>query len=223
MRPSVFRGIRLVFCKEAVTGLRFKASWLTMLMFALTALSCVSLSLRGAAAEAELQAALLWVVLFFSAMTGVDRLFADESMAGTLLTLQVCGEAQAVLFGKMLYAFFLLLAMAFFAVPLFLILLDAPVHSLPVLLLAVLLGVAGLAAAGTFLAALAAGAHVKSGLFPVLMLPVLLPVLLPAIAVTAEAFSGKPPSLPYLGGMAIYDVLLALGASVLFDYFWYED
>ena len=106
--------------------------------------------------------------------------------------------------------------------PLFLILLDVSVAR-PLWFLAVtLLGVWGIAAAGTLTAALTAGAGVKSGLFSVLLLPVILPVFLPAVSLTAAAFSGSGGGWGSLFGMALYDGLLSVGASVLFDYLWYE-
>ena len=54
------------------------------------------------------------------------------------------------------------------------------------------------------------------------MLPVILPVFLPAIFLTTGAFGGDV-QLSYLGGMGIYDLILTLGASVLFDYLWFEE
>ena len=85
MHASLWQGIKLVFGKEFTLGLRFKAAWSTMFMFALTTLACVSLALQGAPLEPELAAALLWIILFFAAMAGADRGFADEDTAGTLL------------------------------------------------------------------------------------------------------------------------------------------
>ena len=110
-----------------------------------------------------------------------------------------------------------------FLAPLFLVLMGAEAVFPGVFVLTLLLGVAGIAAAGTLLAALAVGARVKNGLFAVLMLPVILPVFLPAVFLTAGALGGGSFSIAYLGGMALYDGLLAVGASVLFDYLWYED
>ena len=95
MRPSVFRGIRLVFQKELIVGMRFKAAWSTIFMFALTTLSCISLALQGAVLEPDLQAALLWTILFFASMTGMDRSFADEDMSGTLPALKLYGDARS--------------------------------------------------------------------------------------------------------------------------------
>ncbi len=203
--------------------MRFKAAWSTVFMFALTTLSCVSLALQGAALEPELRASLLWIILFFSSVTGLDRSFSEEEMSGTLTTLKLYGMAQAVLFGKMLYALFLLLALAVFIVLLFFILLDVGSVSLLSFTAVILAGILGLAGAGTFIAALTTGAGIKSGLFSVLMLPVILPVFLPSIFLTSSVFSGNGVEISHLGGVFLYDLLLIVGASVLFDYFWYED
>jgi len=223
MGASTWAGVKLVFKKEVISALRFRAAWAAMFMFALTTLACVSLALSGARLTAPLAAALLWVILFFASMAGTDRVFAEEDTSGTLLALRVYGGAQAVLLGKMLYTFVLLLALGTFTVPLFLILLDVAVAE-PLLLLAVcLLGLGGVAAAGTLIAALTVGAAAHSGLFAVLLLPVILPVFLPAIGLTAAAFGAGEAVPAYLGGLALYDAILALGASVLFDYLWYEE
>ena len=218
MKPSAWQGICLVFRKELTAGLRFRAAWAAMLMFALTTLACASMALQGGSLEPRMQAALLWIILFFASMAGADRVFADESTAGTLLTLRVYGASQAVLLGKLCYTFFLLLVLAAFTVPL-----DVTVKEPLVLLGAVLLGTGGIAAAGTLIAALTTDASTHSGLFSVLMLPVILPVFLPAISLTASSFGADGAGSPYLGAMALYDAILAVGASVLFDSLWYED
>jgi len=223
MKSSLWQGIKLVLRKEIIMGLRFKAAWGTMFMFALTTLACVSLALQGAGLEPRLAAALLWIILFFASMAGADRGFADEDMAGTLLTLKIYGGAQCVLWGKMLYSFCLLLLLAFFIAPVFLLLTGGEVVSWGIFGAVLLLGTAGIAAAGTLIAALTTGARLKSGLFSVLMLPVILPVFLPAIFLTAGTLGSGSINLHYLGGTALYDGILMLGASVLFDYLWYED
>lgn len=223
MNGFIFQGVELVFRKELTLGLRFKAAWAAMFLFALTTLSCISLSLQGSALEPRLLAALFWVILFFSSLAGADRVFGDEDMAGTLLVLKVYGPSQAILLGKMLYTAFILLILAVFITPLFLIFMNGSA-ALPGLLLGTLAaGIWGIAAAGTLIASLLVGASVHSGLFSILMLPVILPVFIPAIALTAAAFGDGTASLSYLVSMILYDLILTVGASLLFDYLWYED
>ena len=223
MQQSIWQGIKLICRKELRVGMRFKAAWSAMFMFALTTLACVSMAMQGGTAEPRLLAALLWVILFFASMAGADRVFADEDTAGTLLTLQVYGQAQAVLLGKMLYTFFLIGVLTVFITPLFLIMMDVTVADPWKLAMTLLFGCWGIAAAGTMIASLTTGASVHSGLFSILMLPVILPVFLPAIALTAGAFGSGEGSLSYLGSMGLYDLILTVGTSVLFDYLWYED
>ena len=223
MKSSLWPGIKLVFVKEFTLGLRFKAAWWAMLMFALTTLACVSMALQGAPLEPNLAAALLWIILFFASMAGADRSFVDEDTAGTLPTLKLYGAAQMVLWGKLLYTGFLLLCLTVFIAPLFLLLTGAEVVSGGVFMGTLLLGTIGISAAGTLIAALTCGAQVKSGLFSILMLPVILPVFLPAMLLTAGALGGGSAPVSYLIGMALYDGVLLMGASVLFDYLWYED
>ena len=113
--------------------------------------------------------------------------------------------------------FITLLILAVIAVPLVLILMDAAFVLDASFCAVLLLGLWGMAAADTLLAAVAANASVRGGLIPVLLLPSMLPILLPAIALTAG--EGEPA---LLGGMLIYDMALTVGASMLFDSLWIE-
>lgn len=217
MRVSNFEAARRVAYKELLDGVRHRAGYVTMGMFALTVIAFLSMSLAGGMSDARLTAALLWIVVFFAATLQGERLFAEEAAAGTLLFLRIYVPAQAVLFGKMAAHFVTLLILAAMVLPLILILMNAPFVLDVVFLTALILGLWGMAAADTLLAAVAAGASVRGGLVPVLLLPSMLPILLPAIALTA----GEGES-SLLGGMLIYDMALTVGASMLFDSLWIE-
>lgn len=223
MQVSLYRAVEAVFRKEARISLRSRSSWLVVLMFALTTLSCVSLLMQGNVLSPRLAAAMLWVILFFSLLSGAGRGFADEEQAGTLMALQVYGSSQAVLFGKGLFMAVLLFALSLFIVPVYLVLMDIPVFSGLLLLVTLLAGTYGMAMAGTLLSALMVGAKAQNGLLAILMLPVLLPILLPAIALTAGCFSSEAAGTSYLVGIFLYDGIMTLAASLLFDFLWYED
>ena len=47
--------------------------------------------------------------------------------------------------------------------------------------------------------------------------------LLPAIVLTASCFAGEAVHMSYLVGIALYDAIMTLAASLLFDFLWYED
>ena len=101
MRVSSFEAARRLAYKELLDGVRHRAGYVTMGMFALTVIAFMSMSLAGSMADGRLTAALLWVVIFFAATLQGERLFAEEAAAGTLLFLRIYVPAQAVLFGKM--------------------------------------------------------------------------------------------------------------------------
>ena len=68
-----------------------------MMMFALTAVASLSLSMTGGFIEQKFLSALLWVVIFFAASAGISGTFDDEAQAGTLPTLKLYADAQAIL------------------------------------------------------------------------------------------------------------------------------
>lgn len=224
MHISIFPGIKAVFAKELLCGRRDLAAGAVMLMFSLAALSCVSMSIGNTRLEPKILAALLWIILFFSAAAGTDRIFENECSSGTILALKIYGPAQAVLFGKLLYNFCLLMILSCFTIPVFLVFMDVLPASPVLLFLAAAMGLWGFSAAGTLLAALCGMAAVHGGLFTVLTFPVVLPVFLLAINITTESFSepGVILSSQFLGMLA-YDIVLTCMASILFDYLWYEE
>ncbi len=215
-------GIKIltVLRKELTAGLRHRAASASMLMFALTALACMSLALGGSPLEPNVLAALLWIVIFFASTVGLDRIFEDEAASGTLTTLKVYADAQSILFGKMIYALISLSALSTFLLPTFIVLFDCPVAEPPVMLLTIVFGLIGLSGAGTLVAALSTAASVKSGLFSILLFPIVLPIFLPAINLTSAAMAGGEISLTMLIPMLLFDAILLVASSILFDYIW---
>lgn len=213
-----FKQVAAILRKDFLIGLRRRAAFAAMMMFALTAVASLSLSTGGAFVEPKFLAALLWVVIFFAASAGISGTFDDEAQAGTLPTLKLYAAAQAILFGKMLYVFASLVAMTIFILPTFLILFDAQIERIFLLAATILLGLIGLAAAGTLTAALTTSATVKGGLFPILLFPITLPIFLPAIALTEISFTSAASDSSLLVVMAAFDAILITAASILYDY-----
>ena len=217
MRASILRVTLNVARKELLDGIRLRAGYVTMGMFALTVIAFLSMSLAWGTMDVRLASALLWVVIFFAATLQGERLFAEEAAAGTLPFLWIYVPAQTVLFGKMAAHFITLVVLAAIVLPLVIILMDAPLVLNGCFVGTLFLGLWGMAAADTLLAAVAANASVRGGLVPVLLLPSMLPILLPAISLSAG--EGEQA---LLGGILIYDMALTVGASMLFDSLWIE-
>jgi len=204
--------------KDFLIGLRRRATFAAMMMFSLTAVAALSLSTSGMFVEPKLLAALFWVVIFFAASAGISGTFDDEAQAGTLPTLKLYADAQAVLFGKMAGVLLSLVALSTFVLPIFLILFDAAVEKFFLLLATLLAGLIGLSAAGTLTAALTTSATVKGGLFPILLFPVTLPIFLPSIVLTEAALTGAAFDVSSLVVIAAFDAILILASSILYDY-----
>ena len=215
---SRFEQILAIIQKDFLIGLRQRATFAAMMMFALTATAALSLSTNGIFIETKFLAALLWTVIFFAASAGIAGTFDDEATAGTLQTLKLYADAQAILFGKMIYVFLSLVALTIFILPIFLILFDVAVKNFFLLLATIFFGLVGIAAAGTFTAALTASATVKGGLFPILLFPITLPIFLPAISLTEISFAGGAFDSGSLIVVAAFDLILITAASILYDY-----
>ncbi len=214
----LFEQVAAILRKDFLIGLRRRATFAAMMMFALTAVASLSLSMTGGFVEPKFLAALLWVVIFFAASAGIAGTFDDEAQAGTLPTLKLYAQAQAILFGKMCYVFLSLTMLTLFILPIFLILFNVAVESFLLLSLTILFGLIGIAAAGTLTAAITTSATVKGGLFPILLFPITLPIFLPAITLTELSFTGGAFETSSLIVMAAFDAILILASSILYDY-----
>ncbi len=211
-----------VLTKEAVCESRTRYAVGALIMFALTALSSVSMAIAGASLPPELAAALLWVVLFFCAMAGLARVFVQEQEAGTLLGLRLYAAGQDVFWGKLLFNLLLLLGLSCLVVPLFTVFLAVEVGTWLPFIIVLTLGCVGMAAVATLTAAMVMYAQGKHAIFTVLTFPVLLPQFLSAINATAKILSGDLPDLNQLLFMAGYDVAVMAAGVLLFDYLWQE-
>ena len=215
MSLSVYRLIEIVK-KEFAVSIRQRAIFSIMVMFSLTALASISLAIGGAVLEPELLSALLWIIIFFTS-SAIDKTFDDEAIA----TLKIYGDAQSILFGKMIYSFLSILLVVIFILPIFLILFDCDVKYPLILIITITLGLCGISSAGTLISAISSVTSVKTGLFPILLFPIILPLFLPAIQLTSTAFSGSVISYSLITAMILYNLILTVAASILFDNLWY--
>ena len=215
MRLSIYQLINVVK-KEFSISLRQRAVFASMLMFSLTALACISLAMGGAILEPELLSAILWIIIFF-ASTAIDRTFDDEAIT----TLKIYGNSQSIIFGKMIYSLLSMILVSIFLIPIFMILFDCAVSDPLILIITIFLGLWGISSAGTLISAISSIASVRSGLFPILLFPIVLPLFLLAISLTSAAFLGSELSNSSMIVMLIYDLILVLASSILFDYLWY--
>jgi heme exporter protein B len=195
-----------------------------ILMFAVTTLIAVSFSIGsfriGDAEKPFLYAVLLWIILVFSALSGLSRSFVKEEEAGTMDVLKLSARPQAVFLGKLFFNLTLLGALELLIVPSFILMMNYEIK-LPGLFAAmVITGGIGLAGGTTIVAAMIAQASARGALFSVLSFPLLLPLMITAIKGCEKAAVGADnPGWPEVRIAVAYSIVMIV---MLFPLIWEE-
>lgn len=212
-----------IFIKEFVSEFRTRYAINALLMFVVTTLSIILFSVGAESPSQEVLSGTLWIVIFFSAMSGLSRTFVAEEERGTSLTLRLLVNGTSVYIGKLLYNFLLILFLSLIIAASYLLLMkEFIVKSPDVFWCTILLGAAGLASASTILAAVIAKANTKGTLFPVLAFPILLPLLLTCINATKMATDGAF-MMEAFGEFQIlisFTVVMIATSFLVFDFVW---
>ncbi len=183
-----------VAAKDLRTEFRTRVALNSLALFALTTLAAVSYTIGPYRLAAEdrpfLLSVLLWIVVFFAALAGLDRSFVKEEESRTAPLLRLAAAPTIVWAGKLLYNLVLIFALMAMLVPLFCVLMGFEVV-LPWRFVALLAaGGFGLAVTSTIIAAIIAQAMTRGALFSVLSLPLLLPLLIFLIQGTTAVAGG---------------------------------
>lgn len=215
--------VSAVIAKDVRSEIRNRYAINALVMFILTAVATILFALRSDTPSQETLAGMYWVVVFFSAMSGLSRIFVSEEERGTTLVLQLSTQPTALFAGKLIVNTLLTLLLTLSVTVLYVITFPGfDIRSADVFALTVLLGSTGFAASSTILAAIIAKANSRGTLYPVLAFPILIPLLMTVMKATERALAGDPlteawPDLQVLVG---YNLIMIAGSFLLFDYVW---
>jgi heme exporter protein B len=215
--------LRGVLEKDVRSELRTRYGITSLLLFVVTSVVLVAFALADEPLPRPMAVGLVWVLMCFSAMSGLGRGFIAEEERGTMLYLRLTTTASAVLFGKLLVNILQSIIANLLAVALLLLFVGTiTVGNSALLLLCVLVGSIGLASVVTVISALVARAGTKQAVLPVLSVPLLLPLVLPGTACTLEAFAGYgiAEAGNNLGLMLAYTGCILVVTWLVFDYIW---
>lgn len=164
---------------------------------------------------------LYWLMILFAAINAVGKSFLSED-SGQQKYLYSLAHPSAVILGKMIYNFLLLLMISVLTMGLFLLVGNVPVVFPLKLLGLAAAGSAALAANLTLVAAVASKAENRTTLLSVLSFPIIMPVLLLLIDLAGEAIAPtgvgmKTDSIWFLGGIT---GVLAVLSVILFPFVW---
>jgi len=212
-----------LFLKDFRSEVRTRYAINSLVMFIIVAISVILFSIGDEKVSPELTGGLLWVVIFFSAMSGLSRAFVSEEERGTSLTLQLIASPATVFTGKLLFNIILVFVMNIVITVLYSALFQEFVlKNFTLFLLTFVLGNIGLAVSSTIIAAIISRAGAKGTLYPVLSFPILLPLILTAVRLTLFAIDGTTieESIFELAIVACYDALMISASYMLFDFIW---
>jgi heme exporter protein B len=216
-----------VLRKDVRSELRTRYALNALAMFALTVVLVVSFYLGPRLAPREattpaIQATVLWIAIFFAALSGLGRAFVHEEEVQTATLLRLNVSPLAIFLGKWLLNLMLLSALSVVITVLLTFFLNMRIANVAMLSLALLFGGLGLASTVTLIAAIIARASARSALFAALTFPVVFPQLVIAMLATEQALTGVPwrVVLPQLQGLGAYAVAMTSAALFLFPYVW---
>jgi len=209
--------------KEIRSELRTRYALNAIVLFAVTTVTVVGMATAQTGLGGRTQAALYWIVVFFSAMSALAQVFVKEEESGTSLALKLSARSDAVFFGKLLFNLCLLATLQILVTPLFILLVGLQVVDWPLFVAIITLGTIGLAGATTIVAAMVARASVRGALFAVLSFPLLLPLLIAAIGGTQAALdpAGAASAAAEIKLLSAYALAMITGSWLLFDFVWW--
>lgn len=213
-----------IFKKDLLQEFKTRYALNAILLFAVVTLTAVSFSIGTFTASNNVLCALLWIIIFFSSMSGLAHIFVREEETHTADTLKLVAPATSIFIGKFLFNLILLFILETIIVPLFLAAMNLIVVSYALFFIILVLGSIGLAGGGTMVAAIISKASAKGALFTVLAFPILLPVLVSAISATriAAESAGISSASGELQTLFAYDVVVVTASILLFEFVWNE-
>jgi heme exporter protein B len=212
-----------LFKKDFHSELRTRYAINSLVMFIIVAISVILFSIGSERISQSLTGGLFWVVIFFSAMSGLARAFVSEEERGTTLTLQLIASPSTIFSGKLLFNLILVFMMNIVIAVLYSALFDAfIIKNFALFAVTFLFGNIGLAVSSTMIAAIIAKAGSKGTLYPVLSFPILLPLILLVVHLTLNAMDGTSfeQSVFELAMVVCYDVIMLAASYMLFDFVW---
>ena len=176
---------KAIWLRDLRSEFRTRYAINAILMFAFTTLIAVSFSLGSfRIADSDkpfLYAALLWIILIFSALSGLARSFVKEEEAHTIDILKLAARPQAIFLGKLFFNLTLLGILEILIVPSFVILMGYKIENPLYFAIMILSGGLSLSAGTTIVAAMIARASVRGALFSALSFPLLFPLMITSI------------------------------------------
>jgi heme exporter protein B len=191
-------------------------------MFVIVTISIIRFSIGNEKIETEILSGLLWIVIFFSAVSGLARVFIKEEEKETSFALKLSADTNSIFLGKFFFNLILTFGLNIVILILYTVITNFNIGNFSGFVITVLLGNIGLVASSTIIAAIISKANTKGTLYPVLAFPILLPLLLTVIDATKLASSGEPTAnlMEDFQILTAYSIVVITASLILFRFIW---
>ena len=228
-RVGFWAQYRALLVKDVRMELRTREMVVSMGVYALLVLTVygATMSQTGDAFDVlSVAAGLLWAMIVFTSLLGLNRSFANEVENGCLEGVLLAPVSRAAIYlAKMTSNLLFLAVVELIATPLFFVffLSGAELASTtPYIVLPLVVGSIGIAGVGTFLSTMTMDTRGKDVLLAILFIPVIFPLLYACVGATSIALIGIEGqmvdfwrSLAMAGG---YDVIMIAAAWGLYEF-----
>jgi len=219
--PGVLAAAWLVARKDLTIELRTRTAFLASTVFAVLALAIFYFTWdQSVVTAADRAPGVLWVVLTFSALIGLQRSFCVEEhdRAIDALIAAPIGR-ESIYIGKALANVIFLVALQVIAIPALVVFYNLPIGRwIGWVTLIIVLAIVGIVAVGTLFAAMAVNTRFAELLLPMLSLPFFVPILLNGAQASTRVIAGRPlaEAWPWLRILIGFDMVFAVACALAF-------
>jgi heme exporter protein B len=193
--PGTLGSAWLIARKDLAIEFRTRTAFFSALVFAVLALTIFYFAWdESVVAPTDRAPGVLWVVLTFSALLGLQRSFGLEEHDRGIDALLVSPiSRESIYLGKAIGNLIFLCAIQLVAIPALALFYNLSVGE-PLLVVSgiVFLAMVGIVAVGTLFSAMAVNTRLAELLLPMLSLPFFVPILMSAAQAAARVFAGRP-------------------------------
>jgi len=221
--PGTLSGALLIARKDLAIEFRTRTAFFSSLVFAVLALTIFYFTWDESIVTPNDRApGVLWVVLTFSALLGLQRSFGIEEHDRGIDALLVSPiSREAIYLGKAIGNLIFLCAVQTVAIPALALFYNMPVgRPLVVVSGIVFLAMVGIVAVGTLFSAMAVNTRLAELLLPMLSLPFFVPILMSAAQAAARVFAGRPVSEvgSLLKLLVAFDIVFIFACTLAFSF-----
>ncbi len=222
--PGTLSAAWLVARKDLAIEFRTRTAFFSAVTFAVLAISIFHFAWDETLARPPVNLApgVLWVVLAFSALLGLQRSFGiEETDRGIDALLVSPVSRESIYLGKAIGNFVFMCAIQAVTIPALALFYNVPVgHPLLIVSGVVLLATVGIVAIGTLFSAMAVNTRLAELLLPMLSLPFFVPILMDAAQISTRVLAGRPlsESWPWLKILIAFDVVFVVACTLAFPF-----